>query len=423
MSLTLIFIVLMAISIIISAFFSASETAVTAVSLASIHRLSKEGNKRAKMVEDLRKNKEAFIGAILLGNNLLNILSSALATTLLVQAFGEEGVVYATMLMTVIILIFAEIFPKTYAFNHAESLALYLAPTLKFLVKTLTPITSVINLFVKVVLSSIERDNNSDLLSPAEALKGAIELSHHEGQVHKFEKDMLGSILDMSNIEVESVMTHRKNVVMYDISLPASDIIQHVLDSPHTRIPLWRDSPDNIVKVLHLKDILRYLRNYQGRPDDINIEDIAMDPWFIPETTILADQLHAFQKRRSHMAIVVDEYGVVMGIVTLEDILEQIVGLIDDEHDDVTPGITNLPDKHYLIDATMTIRAVNRHFDWSLPDDVAHTIAGLIMHETESIPEEGESFTFHGIEWTITAKQQNQITQVKVKKQSKKKNK
>lgn len=415
----LIFIVAIVLSIIFSAFFSAAETAITGASRAQIHRLRQEGSKRAKIVSELREDKDRLIGALLLGNNALNIFASALATSSAISLFGQEGVAYATVLMTVIVLVFAEVLPKTYAFKNAEKVALLIAPILKVLVKILYPLTTIVQFIVNIVLKvfGVTMQEKSPLIPGTEALRGAIELYHYEGAVVKRERDMLGSILDLGDMEIDSIMVHRKNMVTLDIGQRPADIIRQMLDSTHTRIPLWKDNPDNIVGVLHIKDLIRVLRSHTGSLDDINVLKIATKPWFIPNTTRLADQLHEFRKRRNHFALVVDEYGALMGVVTLQDILEEIVGQIGEErHTKEDDSMKVESEGVYQIDGDMSIRDLNRHFDWSLPDDKASTIAGLIMYETETIPEVGENFLFYGFYCEILQKEHNQITRIRLRK-------
>jgi Mg2+/Co2+ transporter CorB len=404
--------------IFISGYFSASETGLTALSRARIHKLKISGNKRAAIVTKIRLDKEKLIGTLLLGNNAVNILASSLATSVAIGYFGEEkGVIVSAVLMTVIVLVFAEVLPKTYAFYNAEKVALKVAPSLIVVIWILSPFTKFIELIVNGLMWVMRVKNKSDsILSPIDELRGAIELHHHEGKVVKRDKDMLRSILDLSETEVEEVMVHRKNIYSIDISEPTADIITKVLDSRFTRIPLWMDKPDNIVGVLHAKALLKALRSYTGDVDDLQIMDIATKPWFVPETNSLSNQLYQFREKRNYMALVVDEYGALVGLVTLEDILEEIVGHIDDEHNNVSLGIKKLKDGSYRIKGDNTLRDINRHLDWNLPDDGANTIAGLIINEAEMIPAVGEEFTFYGFWFKVDKKKNNQITSILVKK-------
>jgi Mg2+/Co2+ transporter CorB len=403
--------------IVASAFFSASETALTAASPAVMHNLEQKGDRRARLVSTLRANKDRMIGAILLGNNLVNISASALATGLFIAWFGDAGVIYATGAMTLLVLIFGEVLPKTYAFSKANSAALWFAPLIHPLVVLLAPITHSIQVFIRLVLRpfGVNFEAGEQALGfSADELRGAIELhAGQEGSV-SHERAMLRSVLELAEVQVGEIMIHRKNVTSVDADQAPEVIVQKVLESPYTRVPLWRDNPDNIVGVLHAKELLRALFKSAGKITDLDVAAIAAEPWFVPETTLLLDQLQAFRQGRSHFALVVDEYGSLLGIVTLEDILEEIVGDISDEHDIRVAGVRGLADGSYVIEGRVTIRDLNREFDWRLPDDSAATLAGLILHESRRIPEVGQNFLFHGFRFEILRRQRHQITSIRV---------
>ena len=400
----------------LSAFFSGSETALTAASRPRMHTLERQGQHRAVLVNALLDRKDRLIGAILLGNNLVNILASALATSLLIGLFGDAGVAYATLVMTLLVLIFAEVLPKTYAIHHADRAALTVSPVLNVFVLVLSPVTRAIQWIVRGTLKlfGISYDTSLEPELAEEELRGAIDLHAESGEEQKHERAMLRSILDLADIEVEEIMTHRSNVVMVDANQTPARIVEEVLASPYTRLPLWKGSPDNIVGVLLVKALLRQVQAHQGRIEDIDIGAIANDPWFIPESTDLLSQLQAFRSRHEHFALVVDEYGEFMGIVTLEDILEEIVGEIEDEHDVVVEGVKRLSDRAVEADGTVTIRDLNRMFEWSLPDEEASTIAGLVLHEARRIPDIGQAFAFHGFRFEILGRQRNQITLLRI---------
>jgi Mg2+/Co2+ transporter CorB len=413
--------------LVTSAFFSGSETSLTAASHARMHTLEQQGEHRATVVNDLLRRKESLIGAILFGNNLVNIMASALATSLLIGWFGEAGVAYATIGMTFLVLVFAEVLPKTYAIHNADQVALAVAPVLRPIVVLLRPITIAVRAIVRGTLRAfgIRSEPTLTASQSEEELRGAIDLhAGKDGEV-RHERAMLRSILDLADVEVEEIMTHRKNVAAIDVSQPLDKIIEDVLESPYTRLPLWRDDPDNFVGVLHAKALLRAIRAQDGKTEDGKAEDgkvaeldpveIANPPWFIPESTDLLSQLEAFRSRHEHFAIVVDEYGEVLGIVTLEDILEEIVGEIEDEHDVEVEGVKLLKDGSMVVDGDVTIRDLNRMYEWRLPDEEASTIAGLVLHEARRIPEVGQVFAFHGFRFQILKRQRNQITSIMIK--------
>jgi len=401
--------------IVLSGLFSGSETAFTAASRPRMHQLEIKGNRRARVVNRLRDRRDRMIGAILLGNNLVNILASALATSLLISNFGEAGVVYATGAMTVLILIFGEILPKTYAFRNPDSAAITLAPTLRVVVILLAPVSDTLQLLIRGILKlfGIDSREEQQWAATMDELRGAIELHSDRGPTGRQQRAMLRSILDLADVEVEMVMRHRTDVAMIDADLGTGEIVDQALQSPYTRIPLWRNEPDNIIGILHAKALLRAVRAHGGNLEELSLDTIVTPPWFIPETTTLLDQLQAFRRRREHFALVVDEYGALMGVVTLEDILEEIVGEISDEHDVVPVGVRLQRDGSYLIDGIVTIRDLNRRFEWRLPDQEAATIAGLVLHEAKVIPEVGQTFIFHGFRFEIMRRQRNQITLIR----------
>ncbi len=413
----LLWLALIVVLLLLSALFSGSETALTTASRAQMHHLAKRGNRRARVVNDLIERRERLIGTILLGNNLVNILASALATSLLIAVFGDAGVAYATVIMTALVLIFAEVMPKTYALHNANRSALVVAPLIRPAVALFGPLVRVVQAMVGAILRlfGVQITGDAPLLSPGEELLGAVDLHISEGRMAKTDRDMLGGILDLADVQVDEIMVHRTAITMIDAARPVGEIVEQVLKSPFTRFPLWRYEPENIIAILHAKDLLAALhRHGEGlSPDDITA--LARPPWFVPETTSLIEQLNAFRERRAHFALVVDEYGVLQGLVTLEDILEEIVGDIVDEHDDVaTRAIRRDPAGGYVVEGTVTVRDLNRFAEWTLPDEEAATVAGLVIHEARRLPEVGESFEVAGFVFDVVARERNQVTRVRV---------
>ncbi len=402
--------------LLLSAFFSASETALTAASRPLMHQLEQSGDRRAGLVNRLHAQTDRLLGTILLGNNLVNILSSALATSALITAFGEAGIVYATLAVTLLVLLFGEILPKTIAFRRANRAALALAPLVSGLVLILSPVTRTLELLVRpLVRMAVGRGDQPGFGPSADELRGAIELHAEDGGIAvRQERAMLHSILDLGEVTLEEVMTHRRNVAMIDADEPPAAIVAQVLASPYTRLPLWRDEPDNIVGVVHAKALFRAVQAREGSLHGLDVVALSAKPWFVPDSRTLMDQLQAFRRRREHFALVVDEYGTLMGIVTLEDILEEIVGDISDEHDIAVPGVIRQPDGSYVVQGRVTIRDLNRELDWALPDEEAVTIAGLVLHEARLIPEVGQAFLFHGFRFEILRRHRNQITAIRV---------
>jgi len=400
--------------IIASAFFSSAETALTAASDARMRQLASKGNLRAVLVEKLRADREGLIGTILIGNNAVNVIASALATSVSISLFQEAGLLWATITMTVVLVIFAEVMPKTYAFTYSDKYALAIAPAVRIVVLALSPLAAALRILAnKLIRKDEEAEANRE-----EELRGLIELHGAEGDEEDRETQaMLSSVLDLNEISVDQIMTHRAEVNMINADEMIEDILQQVLASPHTRHPVFSGTPDNIVGVLHVKDLLRNIGKATqdgGDGHGLSVQNIASQPYFVPETTLLFDQLQAFRARREHFAVVVDEYGDLQGIVTLEDILEEIVGDIDDEHDVDLVGLTAQADGSWIVDGGVTIRDLNRALGWQLPDEDAATIAGLVLFESRTIPRPGQEFRFHDIRFRILKRAGNRLTSIRL---------
>jgi Mg2+/Co2+ transporter CorB len=405
--------------LISAAFFAGTETALTGASRARMHALENDGDERAKRVNRLREKKEKLIGALLLGNTLVSVSVGALTSKLTISTIGEGYVLPATFTVAVIMLIFSEVMPKTYALIHADRVALFWAPVVSFVVTVFSPMTHAVEKVVNGFFHMTGVDRRG-ITSEAqeEELRGAIDLlgDHEESESEEGQETraMLRSILDLAGVTVEKIMIHRKNVKMLNLDQPVAKIVDEVLHSSFTRLPVWKGEPDNIVGILHAKLLLQELRHCNGDVSKVKIENTMLDPWFVPESTTLFDQLQGFRKRREHFGIAVDEYGALMGVITMEDILEEIVGQIDDEHDVAVTGVRPQPDGSLLLDGKVTIRDLNREFDWGLPDEDYSTIAGLLLFETQRIPSVGQTFTFYGFRFEVMKKQRNQITVVRI---------
>jgi Mg2+/Co2+ transporter CorB len=398
------------ICLLLSFFFAGSETALMAFSRARMLRLEKKGNRRAAIVNRLLEARERLIGALLLGNNAVNILASSLATSVLLIWFGDVGVIYATVIMTLLVVVFAEVLPKTVAINDPDRIALAVARPIYWAVRLLGPVLIAIEALVRWILRRAGwAVDDKPVLSGHEELRGAVDLLHQEGSVEKLDRDMLGGLLDLRDLTVSEVMIHRTEMITVNADDPAEEVIKAVLAAPVTRLPLWRDSAENIVGILHAKDLLRAIQAADGDLSQIDIASLARPPWFVPDIRPLSEQLKAFRRRKTHFALVVDEYGEVMGLVTLEDILEEIVGDISDEHDIVVTGAKPQADGSVTVDGAVPVRDLNRLMDWNLPDEEATTIAGLVIHEARAIPEAGQSFTFHGFRFRVLKKERNRI--------------
>ncbi len=404
------------ICLVVAFFFSASETALTAMSRARMLRMEKAGNPRATLVNRLIETRERMIGAILTGNNVVNIAASAVTTSLLLYWFGDVGVLYATVIMTVLTVVFTEVLPKTLAINAPDRVALLVARPISWVVRLFGPMLIGIEAMVRWILRLFGMRVGADqaYLSAHEELRGQVDLLHHEGSVEKQDRDMFSGLLDLRDLTVADVMIHRTEMITVCADLPPEDVVKAVLDASVTRIPVWKGRPENIVGVLHVKDLLRAIQAVDGDLTKIDVAEIARPPWFVPDIRPLSEQLKAFRRRKTPFALVVDEYGEVMGLVTIEDILEEIVGDISDEYDIVVPGVRPQPDGSVTVDGGVPIRDLNRAMEWSLPDEEATTIAGLVIHEARSIPEPGQSFTFHGFRFRVLRRERNRITALRI---------
>jgi len=411
--------------LVLSGFFSGSETALTAASRGKLRTAADKGSRGAQQALEVTEDNERLIGSVLLGNNVVNILATSLATALLTKIFGQNGVAFATLIMTLLVLIFAEVLPKTYSITNPEKVASSVARPIQFIVLVFSPIVSAVRVLVRGVLFlfGVRTDPDSHILAVREEIAGALHLGHSEGVVEKEDRDRILGALDLNERMVEEIMLHRSGIEMINIDQPPQDILAQCLQSQYSRIPLYKDDSENIVGVIHAKDLLRAMHKLLigGKVDqktlaNFDILSVAMDAYFIPETTTLGDQMREFLRRKTHFALVVDEYGGLEGLITLEDILEEIVGEIADEFDqDETAQFEETTDGAFLVEGGMTIRDLNRAHDWNLPDDEANTIAGLVIHEAQMIPVEGQVFSFHGFRFEVVEKDENRIATLKVR--------
>ena len=412
--------------LVLSAFFSGSETALTAASRGKLRSNADKGSKGAERALKVTEDNERLIGSVLLGNNVVNILATSLATAVLTKIFGQNGVAAATLIMTLLVLIFAEVLPKTLAITYPEAVASRVAGPIGLIVLIFSPLVTAVRYLVRGVLYlfGVRTDPDSNILAVREEIAGALQLGHSEGIVEKEDRDRILGALDLNERAVEEIMLHRSGIEMVDAALPPQDILAQILKSPYTRLPLYQDEPENIVGMIHSKDLLRAMHKLVGGDAEdtqglaaFDVMKVSMPPYFVPETTTLDDQMRNFLKRKTHFALVVDEYGALQGLITLEDILEEIVGEIADEFDDHEEDqIAATADGAYIVDGVMTIRDLNRAHDWNLPDDEANTVAGLVIHEAQMIPVEGQVFSFHGFRFEVLNKEENRIATIKIRK-------
>lgn len=407
--------------LVMSAFFSGSETALTAASRGKLRARADKGSRGAALALRITEDSERFIGSVLLGNNVVNILATSLATALFTRAFDEGGVAVATVVMTVLILIFGEVLPKTYAISNAEAAAARVSPIIRVVVLVFSPVVSAVRALVRGILwmFGVRTDPDEQVLAVREEIAGALHLGHSEGVVQKEDRDRILGALDLGDRTVEEIMLHRSQIEMIDADAEPRAILEQCLQSRHTRLPVFRGEQENIIGVMHAKDLLRATYALGGDSDQLSalsVTEVAMPPYFIPDTTTLDDQMREFLRRHTHFALVVDEYGSLQGLITLEDILEEIVGQITDEYDEPeAPALERARDGAIVVDGAMTIRDLNRATDWTLPDDEANTVAGLVIHEAQMIPSEGQVFSFHGFRFEVLTREANRITRLKIR--------
>jgi Mg2+/Co2+ transporter CorB len=403
--------------LVLSAFFNGSETALTAASRARMHALESEGNARARLVNRLLQRPEKMIGSVLLGNTLVDALAASLATSLGLSLFGPAGVAYATLVVSVLIVIFSAVLPKTYALASPDKGALLVAPLMRVIIWLLTPATIAIEWIVRMILklTPSKEDDKANILAAHEEIRETIELGQKGGVVERGDAQMLGGVLDLGDLEVGDIMVHRTKMETVNADDPPQKIVDEVIRSQYTRVPIWKDEPENIVGLLHAKDMILALSKAGWDVTRLDIKDFSGEPWFVPDSTSLKDQLAQFQKRKAQLALVVDEYGEVQGLITLEDIIEEIVGQISDEHDTEGQAIRVQADGTVNVDGTVAVRDLNRQMDWDLPDDEATTIAGFVIHEAQTIPEPGQAFTFYGYRFEILRKSRNKLTAIRVR--------
>jgi Mg2+/Co2+ transporter CorB len=408
-----------------SAFFSGTETALTAASRGKLHSNADRGDAGAKVALKIKEDSERFIGAILMGNNIANVIATSLTTAALTKIFGVNGVVIASLVMTGLILVFAEVLPKTFAITRPDWAASKAAPIVIWVIRILSPLVAAVRILVRATLRifGVRIDPDSHTFAVRDEIEGALNFGHSEGAIGREDRDRILGALDLAERTVEEVMLHRSKIEMIDADLPPREVLEQCLKSSHTRLPIYRGGHENIVGVVHAKDLLRAMYARRATPGDVSdpmagfdLLGVAMKPYFVPETTPLDEQMRQFLRRHTHFALVVDEYGALQGLITLEDILEEIVGEITDEFDiSAEHPLKRGEHGDWIVDGAMTIRDLNRATDWQLPDEEANTVAGLVIHEAQSIPTQGQVFSFHGFRFEVAQRKDNRITRLRIR--------
>lgn len=410
-------IALIVLLLFLSALASGSETATTAASRIVVRQASRAGDGRARILESLLTDREQLIATLLITNNLVNILGTAMATELLVRYTGEAGVLLATGLMTVTLVVLGEVLPKTLAMRYAERFALTLAPLLRVLIVLFAPATAMLRALLMLVPAAPHGLGHGDTASRTAYLRAAITLWVERGLLRRAERDMLEGVVDLLELEVRHVFTHRSRMVTLPAEASPRAVLPLLRETPFSRFPVRAEAPDEIVGIVHIRDILQCLDDDGRLREDTKLRDIMRPPWFVPITTPLSTQLFAFRERGQHMALVVDEYGSLQGLVTLEDIVEEVVGDIVDEKDGRPAAIVREADGSVLVDGSVPVRSLNRQMEWELPADEAATLAGLVIETLGRIPETGETVEIDGYVIEVVRRQRHRLALLRVRRQ------
>ncbi|AXK82014.1 HlyC/CorC family transporter [Pseudolabrys taiwanensis] len=412
-----------------NAFYVAAEFALVKSRGFRIDAMVEQDRFGARLVQHILKNIEAYLACCQLGITMASLglgwvgepTVAALLSPVLEplglpeQALHVTSFVVGFLVFSSLHIILGEQVPKTLAIREPEPVSLWIGYPLYFSYMLFWPLNWLLNAASHSILRmlGVQEASPHEILTDVE-IEGLVEVSAEHGKLEEGQAEYIQNVFRFGELEVSDVMVHRTNMITLNADDPAEDIVNDVIASPVTRLPLWRGNPQNIIGILHVKDLLRALHAVDGDPSKVDIASLLTVPWFVPETRPVSEQLQAFRRRKTPFALVVDEYGEVEGLVTLEDILEEIVGDITDEHDVAMPGVRKQPDGSVNVDGAVPIRDLNRVMDWNLPDEEATTIAGLVIHEARSIPEVGQSFTFHGFRFRVLRRARNRITALRI---------
>jgi CBS domain containing-hemolysin-like protein len=412
-----------------NAFYVAAEFALVKSRGFRIDAMAEQNRFGARLLKKMLGNIEAYLACCQLGITMASLglgwvgepTVSALLTPVLTEVGMSDSALHFTsfivgfLVFSSLHIVVGEQVPKTLAIREPVPVSQWIAYPLYISYLVFYPLNWLLNWASRSILRllRVKEGSQQDILTDSE-IEGLVEVSAEHGKMEEGEAEYIQNVFRFGDLEVSDVMVHRTEMVTVNADDPPEAIVDAVLKAEYTRIPLWREKPENIVGILHAKDLLRVLKNAEGDLSQLDVMAIALPPWFVPDIRPLSEQLKAFRRRKTHFALVVDEYGEVEGLVTLEDILEEIVGDISDEHDAPVPGVRPQPDGSVNVDGSVPIRELNRAMDWNLPDADATTIAGLVIHEARSIPDVGQSFTFHGFRFSVMRKQRNRITALRI---------
>jgi putative hemolysin len=393
----------------LSAFFSGSETALMSMDRLRVKYLARKGIPKAAQLQALLDHPDKLLGAILVGNNVVNIAASVFATALCIEFFGEHGELLTIVILTPLLLVFGEVGPKSYAAKFPEKLSFVVLHPVRAIVWLLTPVTWVVSGISSLFTRLLRGEEQRPLISEDE-LRSFIEFGEHAGVVAKGTRKMLHGVFDLGEVRVRDVMVPRTEVVGIEADTPFAEVLRIVADARHSRFPVFEGGLDRVVGVIHSKDILSYLE----RPGEFSLRRLARPPLFVPEAKPIEALLQTFRRKHLHLAMVVDEYGGVDGIVTLEDIFEVIVGEIQDEYDDEEALIRPLGPNRFLVDGNAPMRVVNHRFGLDLSEEHVNTLAGYLLHTLGNIPAEGISCTADGVRFTVRRMVGRRIDEIEI---------
>lgn len=396
--------------LILSGFFSGSETALLALDKLRVRFLQQKQRPGADKLAALLDNPDRLLSGILVGNNLVNIAASVIATSLCVSYFGDGGELMTVLILTPILLIFSEVCPKTYAAQYPEKMSFWVLNPISFVVWILAPVIFVVASISRLMTSFIRKNDAESLSVSEDEIKAMIEVGEESGVVAAEQREMLHGIFDLSETRVRDIMVPRTEVTGIDVSAGFQEVLTVVRQMRHSRFPVFNESLDTIIGVIHSKDILGYI----GRTEQFSLQELCRKPYYVPEAKRIGNLLQSFRRRREHLAIVVDEYGGMEGIVTLEDVVEEIVGDIHDEYDTEELDFRELGKNHYLIDAVMPLREVNRRFDLSLPEEHVTTLAGHLMQVMGKIPVEGDFYEEDNLMFRVRRMEDRRIEEIEM---------
>jgi magnesium and cobalt exporter, CNNM family len=394
-----------------SAFFSGSETALMAIDRLRVKYLVQKKRRGAQKLEALLEQPDRLLGAILIGNNLVNIAISVLATGLFVHHYGERGELITILVLTPFLLLFSEISPKSYAAKYPEKVSFFILQPIRMMIWMLAPVIWVVTGFSRLVTRLLPGEGVARPVISEDEIRTLITVGEQTGVVAKNQRKMLHGVFELSQTRVRDVMIPRTELVGINVDSSYAEVLLLVQQSRHSRFPVYRESLDNIIGIIHSKDILGVI----GRPEEFFLEEIVRPPYFVPESKRIETLLQSFRKRRNHLAVVVDEYGGVEGVVTLEDIVEEIVGEIQDEYDDDEDVLLReLEPGRYLADGSTSLRAINRRFALTLSEEHVNTLAGFMLRLLGTIPQEGVSCESNGVVFTVLRVVDHRIEEIEM---------